>query len=437
MKYEISTYLKYINDVTNRNEFFPFFIGLLIVAGGSASTVFYYIAGIYVIFLNPKIRFNKLSLQTLQLYKQVPLLTIFPLFVLSLFLFSIGRENPDELLRTIASHFQLLLIAPMVVGMLAISKSQNCVRYFINGLRVGILIILPVAVLQIVVFSMRPEGFSGNSLVFAFVLSLACALCLLKDELLANSKQMLNYVPSVCAFFIVIISFSRAPILVAFILILVTLLFFVKQSVSLKTFLSIILFFVMSITIGVASIASTGFGARYFDKRIVEPIVGILNGEILDNSIKKRIDLNRSGFYAFTVQPLVGYGLQNTVKAANDVSIKALGAKTEYDFSHLHNEYLTYAVTGGLALLFQYLIIIVGPLLIWTRAQRRTISPYFKQFSILITLGFAAIAFTNVVLGHDIMSTFVSICIILITIKRVQRDKIEALDVRHHIVMDR
>ena len=43
-------------------------------------------------------------------------------------------------------------------------------------------------------------------------------------------------------------------------------------------------------------------------------------------------------------------------------------------------------------------------------------------FSILIVINFAGIALTNVVLGHDIMSTFFSMCMIIILVNRMNSD---------------
>lgn len=382
-------------------------MGVLLVAGGSASTIFYYIAAVFVMFFNPNISFPVLSTGVLTLYRKFPILQILPLFVLSLFAFSIARENTDGLLETIASHFQLLFIVPIVVGLKSISANKLCRTYFINGLRIGVLVILPVALLQVVVFEVRPEGFSGNSLVFAFVLCVVCLVGLLQDENQQQQSKLLHYFPSICAFFIIIISFSRAPILIVFALTFLTLLLHVRRSVSLKNFFSLLIFFTVSVTIGVYVIASTNFGARYFETRIVEPVIKLSKGEISDSSIRKRIDLNISGLYAFSQKPIIGYGLQNTVKAANDVSSDALDKSTFYSFSHLHNEYLTYAVAGGFLLLLQYIIIILAPLLISSPGSSR-------EFSTLVTMSFAAIAFTNVVLGHDIMATFFSMCMIIV-----------------------
>ncbi len=418
----IGTYLDYFKNTENRNELFPFFIGILIVAGGSSSTILYFFAGFYVIFLNPNIGFKQLSLHTMGLYKKKPVLLIFPLFVFSLLLFSAGRANFNKLLETIASHFQLLLIVPMAVGLLAISQNKNCVRYFINGLQVGILIIFPIAILQIVNFSTRPEGFSGNSLIFGFIMALAGALCLLQDNDQQQTQKFRNYIPTICAFIMVIISFSRAPILVALLLVAFSLLLAVKKYMSLKQFWSAILLSIAGITLGVVSIAQTDFGARYFDKRIVEPVTSIFDGELIDNSIRKRIDLNYSGLHAFVRQPLTGYGLQNTVEAANSVSEQVIGKNTNYKFSHLHNEYLTYAVAGGIFLLLQYLIIIAAPIIIQRKQQRDNAYTYIQHFTLISSLGFATIALTNVVLAHDIMSTFFSMCMILVLINCIQTE---------------
>ena len=401
-----------VKTVEGRNELFPFLMGILLVAGGSASTIFYFIAAIFVIFLNPEKGFAAIWADVLVLYKQFPFLFVLPLFVISLFMFSIIRTNTDELLETLASHFQLLCIVPLAVGLKSISENRYCIDYFIYGLRIGIMVILPVAVLQLVVFDTRPEGFSGNSLIFAFVLCLACVLGLLSSQEQSDRSKLIYYVPSICAFFMIMASFSRAPMLSAFALTGATLSIYVRKQITQKRFFALLSLFVILLALGLAAIASTSFGSRYLDKRIIEPVTNLANGDLSDNSIRKRLDLNISGFYAFTQQPFSGYGLQNTVQAANDASKSALGKKTDYSFSHLHNEYLTYGVAGGIFILVQYLVIISIPYWLGGKGASR-------EFSVLIVLSFATIALTNVVLSHDITSTFFSVCVILLLLNRL------------------
>ena len=412
MNLQMKPIFSLMKTVEGRNELFPFVIGILLVAGGSISTAFYFITAVFVIFLNPKKKIKAICSGVFSLYKQLPMLFILPLFVLCLFAFSILRANTDELLETLASHFQLLCIVPMVVGLNSLSGNRNCLNYFIKGLQVGTIVILPIAVLQLTVLDMRPEGFSGNSLIFSSVLCLACVLGLLSSEEQLGRTRLFYYVPSICAFLMIIISFSRAPILIAFVLTFVTLLMHVRKRLPSKKLLTVFSLFIIILGIGLSAIASTSFGARYFDKRIVEPITNLANGELSDNSIRKRLDLNISGFYAFTQKPFVGYGLQNTVEAANNFSKASLGSTKEYAYSHLHNEYLTYAVAGGIFLLLQYLAIIVLPYLLGSRESAR-------EFSILVALSFAGIAVTNIVLAHDITSTFFSVCLILILLKKL------------------
>lgn len=414
-----------MKTIEGRNELFPFIMGILLVAGGSASTLFYYVSAIFLLFMNPKIGVASLWKQVLKLYISHPVLLVFPVFVLSLFLFSIGKENTEELLETLASHFQLLFIVPIVIGLTAISRCQNSIEYFINGLHVGIITILPLALLQVTVFDTRPEGLSGNSLIFAFVLCLACVLGMLKENRHADPAKYYFYIPSICAFFMIIISFSRAPILIVLTLTIVTLCLHVRRYLNIKQFSSVVLMFTVILALGIATISMTDFGARYFDKRIVEPLTNLVNGDLSDNSINKRIDLNVSGFQAFLEKPLAGYGLQNTVNAANEASEKALGKKTDYAFSHLHNEYLTYAVAGGIFILLQYLIIMSVPFLIGKNQMS-------FGFPFIVIITFMAIALTNVVLAHDITATFFSMCVIVILLSRLNNEKKEKLKISHY-----
>lgn len=332
MNLTASSYLTVIKTTDGRNELFPLLIGLLLVAGGSASTLFYYLAAAYVMFLNPQLSLMELGSRFLRIYLKFPVL---PLFVFSLFAFSIVRDNSGNLLETLAPHFQLLFIVPIAVGIRAISDNKECLVYFVNGLGIGMILILPVALLQVVVFDTRSEGVSGNLLIFAFVLCVACVLGLLHDGEKTDSRKFLSYLPSICAFFMIVISFSRVQTLMAFALTLITLIFYIRRKLNLKKFLSVILLFAISTIIGVMAIASTDFGSRYFDKRIIEPITNLSRGKLSENSIRKRIDLNVSRSHAFNQNPVVGYELQNTVEAANLASKMSLMMRPVMD-SHIY-----------------------------------------------------------------------------------------------------
>lgn len=408
------SYLPSVKTIEGRNELFPFMSGLLLVAGGSASTIYYYLCAVFVIFLNPRLGVKELCIYTKRLYAIYPILLVLPLFVFSLFAFSISRSNQEELLSTIASHFQLLFIVPLVVGIHSISKNHKSVSYFIDGLCTGTFLILPVAILQIFVFETRPEGLSGNSLIFAFGLCIACVSGLLQKKEVLKQSLYFNYASSICALFMVIISYSRAPTVLALILIFIAIIILLlsKRIINYKNFITLFSICTVSLVIGVSAIISTDTGAKYFEKRIITPISDLNEGKLSDKSIGIRLNLNISGIHALLENPFLGYGLQNTVETANLFSERALGKQTNYSYSHLHNEYLTYAVTGGFIVLIQYLLILIIPIIIGYTSP-------LKEFSVLISISFALIALTNVVLGHDIMSTFFSLCVIIILLQRL------------------
>ncbi len=398
-------------------------MGVLIVSIGSGATALYIIAAVYLIFLNPKMSFKTLLSEVIRLHKQLPILLLIPVFVITLFLFSVTRSNFNDLIGTLASHVQLLLITPMAIGITAISKIENSTDLFVKGLRTGILIILPVSIIQLVVLNLRPEGGSGNALVFAFVLALAGALSLMQDKDASKSPLWIVYGAAACAFFMVLISFSRAPIVISFIFLIFFVFYFAKKAINLKHYILGVLFSATLLLVSLFYISNTSLGKSYLEKRILAPIEDIINGEVKDSSFKIRLDLQITGFYAFIENPLTGYGLPNTVEAANAVSETVLARKTDYEFSHLHNDYLTYAVAGGAFTFLQFLLIIFSPILISRKVISKPASAHMLWFSLFISISFASIALTNVVLGHDIMSTFFSMCFVLILIDFIKRSK--------------
>lgn len=394
-------------------------MGILIVSIGSAATAVIIISAIYVIFFNPRATFTDVARKTISLHKQLPILAVFPIFVFSLFIFSVGRSNFSELLETLASHFQLMLVVPTAVGVHFIGKTENFTDLFLQGLRIGILIVLPISILQITMFEMRPEGVSGNSLIFSFILVLAGALCLLKNESMKGQSRLIYYAAPICAIFMIVISFSRAPILIAIVLFGISMTYVLKRQTDLKTVFYVAVSAIFILFISLSYIFTTDFGAKYFEKRILSPIESIANGEIKDNSLQKRLDLQITGFHAFLKKPYLGYGLPNTVEGANSVSYEVLDRQTEYTFSHMHNDYLTYALAGGIFTFLQFIIILLSPIIINHKTSFQNTTPFMWWFSLLVSLGFAFIATTNVLLGHDITSTFFSMCLLLIVLNNI------------------
>ena len=143
-------------------------------------------------------------------------------------------------------------------------------------------------------------------------------------------------------------------------------------------------------------------------------------GEAFDRSISQRLDMQFTGFYAFTQQPLTGYGVQNAVKQSNEVSQEVLGRKTEYTYTHLHNDYLTHAVGGGVLLLSLFILVISSPILLTWQLRKNKHEEGVFYFSLIISGAYSSIAMTNIVFHNDQLTTMFCTACMFIIVRRLQ-----------------
>lgn len=114
------------------------------------------------------------------------------------------------------------------------------------------------------------------------------------------------------------------------------------------------------------------------------------------SSMEVRTALLKAGWAAFADRPLLGHGPQHRFEAAKPY----MTDHPTLRFSHLHNDFLTHAVAGGLPAVGLLCLILISPIVAaWrydtNRFQRR-------QIGLLFSMGFAGTAAVNNVLFVDI-----------------------------------
>jgi O-antigen ligase len=112
-----------------------------------------------------------------------------------------------------------------------------------------------------------------------------------------------------------------------------------------------------------------------------------------DGSIAQRLAMLEAGGQAFREAPWLGHGGQNRFAAARPYLPEGFP-----DFSHLHNDFLTHAVAGGVPAVALLCLILAFPLLIALRAPPRD----RLHTALLFSGAFTGPALVNNVLFVDI-----------------------------------
>jgi O-antigen ligase len=119
-----------------------------------------------------------------------------------------------------------------------------------------------------------------------------------------------------------------------------------------------------------------------------------------------RLAMLRGGLEAVAEKPLFGHGPRFRTEAA----FNHIGAKYQYDLTHLHNDYLTHMVAGGVPALLLLLALILYPVFVGMRGNRKLGRSHRHarlEIAVLCTLTLAGVAAVNNLLFVDV-SAFIT-----------------------------
>lgn len=204
------------------------------------------------------------------------------------------------------------------------------------------------------------ELFSGNSLILAYLAGYNVVFGFI--FFLKHDKfSWLSLLGSIGSMFTLTIAARRGPMIAVLLALLPVLILTIRSN-----FRKVSLLLMCVVVFGGIALSITAQGKSAFSSfgvnQLIERLNDPLNGNVEERSIFFRFSMYRDGWEAFKQAPLLGHGRQNTLKAtvaaakANDRS----AAYSQYQFSHLHNAFLTEAVSAGIlgiaGLLGMYLI---------------------------------------------------------------------------------
>lgn len=405
-----------------RNVAFPFLIGTFCIIFGSTSTALFLAACVAVIFFNPKISIKVLMQQTSDLLKKSPILSVFPIFFFAVFITSIRGDNwLSESIFVAGSYWQFLVMLPASIGLYHLSKDINFAGLFSMGCRFGLIFVVPLSLAQIYFFNLRPEGFLSNSLIFASLCIVGAGIALIEWPEDTNKTRMISWLVFSAGIVGALLTFSRGMLIPIAAIISIAVLYRIKTKSNYKPSKKLVVI-LCALIVGTFAISlQTENGWRILNKRVLEPIEMFAKGEQIDRSISQRLDMQVTGFHAFLQSPLIGYGIQNSVDAANEMSLQVLGRETNYTYTHLHNDYLTHAVGGGILLFLLFVFVIFSPLLLSWQLRKTEMDESILYYGLMVSGAFSTIAMTNIVFHNDQLSTMFCAATMFIIVRFVQQ----------------
>lgn len=416
-----SKLINFLDHSYARNVAFTFLIGVFCIVLGSASTALFLVASIAVIFFNPKISIKAVWQQTLDLIIALPILLIFPMFFITVFITSIRGENwLTESVFVAGSYWQFLIILPASIGLYHLSKDINFAGIFTLGCRFGLIFVVPLSLAQIYFFNLRPEGFLSNSLIFASLCIAGAGIALTNWPEDTHKGRMLSWIVFSAGIVAALLTFSRGMLVAIAVIIAIALLYYIKSKSKYKPNIKMIAVISASIFAIFATLLQTNNGWRILNNRILKPIEMLSQGQLEDHSINHRLDMQVTGFNAFLERPLVGHGIQNSVEVANELSEEVLGRVTNYTYTHLHNDYLTHAVGGGVLLFLLFVCVILSPLILSWKLQKTEDGTSLFYYGLMLSGAYFTIAMTNIVFHNDQLTTMFCAATIFIVIRFVQ-----------------
>lgn len=126
----------------------------------------------------------------------------------------------------------------------------------------------------------------------------------------------------------------------------------------------------------------------------------VLSGNEVDDSTTQRVQMLIGGWRAFVASPLVGYGWEGMVPAIYHL-VDPATEPAMHNFRHLHNGFLSFAVSAGTPGALSFIVLSVMPIVAVLYSARD--SQFVSRLYLAVTLcaGYAVFQMTFLLIGFD------------------------------------
>jgi len=293
------------------------------------------------------------------------------------------------------THF---LLAPLIA--LAIYQVNLPIKNLLLFIKAGLIIIGIIVMVQFLLGSTRPSGMI-NANIFG---DIAVAMLFLSVVQVFNEKpkeQVITFIATMAGVVAIFLSGSRGSWL-SFIILSIVFIFLIYKPFLMgnkKRQSFVALFFVILFSfIGTQTDAG---------KKITNAIVNIQswdNGNQTYTSSGIRMVMWESSLEAAKQSPWFGYGYRNSNIEVSKYVVSH--NKTVAAFTHLHNEYITNLLAGGVFGLLSMLALIFVPMVIFVKKLKNEKTYYYATMGIMLCVGYATFGFTHIALGEEHVNAF-------------------------------
>lgn len=243
----------------------------------------------------------------------------------------------------------------------------------------------------------RAEGYGSNPIPSSTTALLLGFLALMGFLSTSSPRRYLYLLGPVLGILVVLLAGSRGPLLGAAALLTLALLMIPRN----RWLGAAALLAIAAAGIGGMLLFPESFGRV---GRLVPMIEEMLAGEpIRETSGNIRLRIFEGSLQAFLDSPWIGHGWGAKTAVVDSYLAEPVFGSPKY---HLHSDFLTFAVTGGVVGLAAYLMVLLAPLLGAVRSPADSQSGARTYGAAALVTGYAACGSVNLLFGFEYLTTF-------------------------------
>jgi O-antigen ligase len=314
------------------------------------------------------------------------------------------------------SNLPFLLVAPVLPVLRRAARSEWTPAVF-AGLACGALLAAVIVAISGPLFPhIARKALSGNALVLALGVLISGLLCIHGTLFFRGRIRWLTAAGALASLYVLLVSGGRGPLLsycvtVALYAVIMGLRHFgLRWMFSRVLVMAVLLFAVAAIMLK----ADPELAERY--DLAIERLSNPTDGKSTDESVLTRLVLYEAGLKAFLERPLTGHGRPNVLPVVQSYNN---GAPDKFfNYSHLHNGYLTDLVASGIPGLLSLLAVLFVPLFIFWNAR-----PVVFGGILAVVIAYIFYGATNLLFYHDVVTLlFLSLMCVFNALAVVETD---------------
>ncbi|MCW5697858.1 MAG: O-antigen ligase family protein [Bauldia sp.] len=283
----------------------------------------------------------------------------------------------------------------------ALAPHEDPIRLFVRGARIGAILALILAVIEALSGVDRPRGGMINPIPFGSVAALFAFVSLIgidRDDARGRILAGVAFTSGLAASFL---SQSRGG-WIALPVFVVIFLAYLRARLGTRALLAGVAV-LAALTVIAVAVAGPTLRDRMRETIVMFEVSDLSRNDPESRSLDQRVLLWIYGWKAFKDRPVLGYGPEQRVEVTQ--SLARDDGYRIIPFGHLHNEFLTEAVSNGIVGLATLLLVLAAPVVTALRSARDSLRSDRIALAALAVAGAGLNGLTALAFGHDILNT--------------------------------